>query len=95
MVEFCPKCGSILVPVRKKEGLFLVCKKCGYEKKASKSAGYKKKEKISENKKNKLVIITSSSITSKEKLQEERELLQEYYEVFLETMEGEEGGGEE
>jgi len=33
-VEFCPECGTRLVPKRKKDvkGAFLVCPKCGYEK---------------------------------------------------------------
>jgi len=94
MVEFCPKCGSVLVPVRKKEKLYLICKKCGFKKAVDKNIGYRKRETISEDKKNKLVIVTSSTSAPKEKLQEERELLQEYYEIFLETMEGEEVGEE-
>jgi len=40
-MDFCPKCKSALTPVRKKNGVFLVCKKCGFSKKLS------KKEKIS------------------------------------------------
>jgi len=27
-VQFCPKCGNILVPEKKKKGVILVCKKC-------------------------------------------------------------------
>ena len=38
-MEFCPKCGTRLVPTRKKnesgeEKVFLTCPKCGYEKTA-------------------------------------------------------------
>jgi DNA-directed RNA polymerase subunit M len=37
-MEFCPKCGSRLVPKKEKEGkdagLMMVCAKCGYKKRA-------------------------------------------------------------
>ncbi|MFH1420348.1 MAG: transcription factor S [Candidatus Aenigmatarchaeota archaeon] len=31
-MQFCPKCGTIMVPVKKKNGAVLVCRKCGYQK---------------------------------------------------------------
>ena len=35
-MEFCPKCGTRLIPERKKgeKRTYLICPKCGYEKKA-------------------------------------------------------------
>jgi len=40
-MEFCPKCGTRLTPLKKKEGtkvaLLLSCLKCGYEKRATRS----------------------------------------------------------
>ncbi len=34
-MEFCPKCGSLLVPRRDSSGTVLVCSKCGYAKRGS------------------------------------------------------------
>ena len=31
-IEFCKKCGVILVPLKKIKATYLVCRKCGYEK---------------------------------------------------------------
>jgi len=90
MVEFCPKCGSVLVPEKRKNKAYLVCKKCGYSKPAGKKSGYKFIEQIPEEKKNKTPVITEE-VVEREKIEEERELLREYYEVFLETMESEGG----
>ena len=40
-MEFCPKCGTKLTPLKKKNGakvaLLLSCLKCGYEKRATRS----------------------------------------------------------
>ena len=40
-MDFCPKCGKRLTPLKKKEGtkvaLLLSCLKCGYEKRATRS----------------------------------------------------------
>ncbi len=33
LIEFCDKCGSILVPVKKRENTYLKCRRCGAEKK--------------------------------------------------------------
>ncbi len=30
-MEFCKKCGSIMVPVKKKDSAYLACRKCGYD----------------------------------------------------------------
>ena len=89
MVEFCPKCGSLLVPVKKNNKIFLVCPKCGYEKevKKSKNNSYRKTFKISEDKKTKTAILEENTKINKEEKVREKELLKEYYEIFLETME--------
>ncbi len=37
-LQFCPKCGTMLVPNKKEDKIVMVCKKCGHESnKASKS----------------------------------------------------------
>ncbi|RLG15153.1 MAG: transcription factor S [Candidatus Nanohalarchaeota archaeon] len=34
-MELCKKCGSLMVPIRKKNGLYFVCRVCKTEKKAN------------------------------------------------------------
>ncbi len=38
-MEFCPRCGSIMVPKRKNGKTVLVCPKCGYVKEVSSRSG--------------------------------------------------------
>lgn len=99
MVEFCPKCGSLLIPTKRKGGkVFLVCRRCKFEKQYEQSSSYKGVQLIDENKKIKTSVIEKPIEVSKEKKVREIELLQEaYYEVFLETMAEQEveGGSED
>ena len=37
-MDFCPKCGSLLRPQRKKGKIFLVCPRCGYKKTIQKTS---------------------------------------------------------
>ena len=87
MVEFCPKCGSILIPERRKGKVMLVCKRCGYVKEGS-GSGYKQSQRVDKKLKTKLAVVSGEQ-TRKLK-DEEREMLKEYYETFLRTMEGSE-----
>jgi len=89
-VKFCPKCGSLLTPERREGHVYLVCKRCGYRREMEKGErGYRVRETVSKEKREKLIVIEGLKRREKEKLEEERELLREYYEVFLETMESE------
>ena len=92
MVRFCPRCGGPMVP-KKSEGdnLVLSCMRCGYEVTVSRSAinDYKLKFQVEEDKR-----IHTSKATEARKAglsPEEREMLQEYYEVFLESFQEESG----
>lgn len=94
-MKFCPKCGNLLVPVRKGEKLILRCRICGYEEEVSKAVGkeYTIKHNVEEEKR-----VKTSKVSEPIKpirREEEREMLQEYYEIFLETFSEEEVGGEE
>jgi len=89
MVEFCPKCGTILIPKKEKEKIMLSCSKCGYSKELKSERGYKSKHKVEEDKKIKILVMEPTT-RDKEKITAHKELLQEYYEVLLETMEREE-----
>lgn len=88
-MEFCPKCGSLMVPQQSEGKKYLVCKKCGYKKEVATKQGYMQREEISLDKRGKLIVLESADKRDKEKIEEERELLKEYYEVFLESMESE------
>lgn len=94
-MKFCPKCGGIMVPKREKGVLYLVCTNCGYKVKVKKEEGYKEKENISEDVRSRVAVVDvggARALTEEERQQ----LKEEYYEVFLETMAGEEeSGGEE
>ncbi|GAY26421.1 hypothetical protein ATG_16250 [Desulfurococcaceae archaeon AG1] len=91
-MEFCPKCGGIMMPSRKGDSVSLKCSKCGYEKKASEDMlrGYT----ITRETDRSLRVKTTSRISesrgtsrSIEELEQEKE---EYYEIFLDLVEKEE-----
>ncbi|PLJ77311.1 NADH pyrophosphatase zinc ribbon domain-containing protein [Infirmifilum sp. SLHALR2] len=86
-VEFCPKCGSLMVPKKKQDGLYLVCPNCGYEVKTKDTKGYSMRESVSEDKKTKVSVFDVKAARTDE---EERSQLREIYEVFLETLEEQE-----
>lgn len=86
-MEFCPRCGSILVPSVSKGKSYLTCRKCGYKREATAKRGYVVREEVGKEKKEKLIVIEGAKEREKEKVEEERELLKEYYEIFLESME--------
>jgi len=92
-MKFCPKCGTMLVPVKKGKTMVLKCPKCGYEEKmkGKNNKDYKLEIKTESNRRVKTTSVVSEEATTKlkkgEELEQEKE---EFYEVFLELM-GEEG----
>lgn len=46
MMEFCPKCGKLLIPKKKAKSKILVCAKCGYEDKLGEGEGYEVQDKV-------------------------------------------------
>ncbi|MEM4699984.1 MAG: hypothetical protein QXT74_03425 [Candidatus Nezhaarchaeales archaeon] len=84
-MEFCPSCGKLLTPSINKEGAVLACKVCGYVKPAEAvKRKYVWTGRVDGAKRKKAVVVVSSSTLERHK-REERELTQEYYEVFLES----------
>jgi len=73
-----------MLPRRKGGELYLTCQSCGYEIRARKPEGYAAKEVIAEEKRTKVSVFTAPSGAVSE--EERRQLREEYYEVFLETM---------
>lgn len=67
-MKFCPKCGSIMVPVRKGNVVYLKCRKCGYEERLSKKekASFVEKSVIEEEKHVKVPIVKSEATQSEE-----------------------------
>jgi DNA-directed RNA polymerase subunit M len=95
-LEFCSKCGKLLIPSKRDDKIFLICRSCGFEKPASESKGYKIVQKVDEGKRRKTLVVDEPQIkVSKKKEEEERELMADYYEVFLENFQEEGGEGEE
>ncbi len=95
MVEFCPKCGSLLFPSKTDEGVILTCRRCGYKKALGKQLSYREVQIVSDEKKPRTSVLETTSEVSRERREKEKELLQEYYEVFLEEMAQEEASIEE
>lgn len=94
-MEFCAKCGKLLIPSKKDDKIYLVCRSCGLEKPASESKGYKIVQKVDEGKRRKTLVVEEPQIKGrKKKEEEERELMADYYEVFLDNFQ-EEGAEEE
>jgi DNA-directed RNA polymerase subunit M len=94
MVKFCPRCGAPMIPVKKGKEIYLKCPRCGYEMKADPKTleSYKLRYQVEKDKR----VITSKPTAARKAglTPEEREILKEYYEVFLETFQEEEGGQE-
>jgi len=89
MVRFCPVCGGPLIP-KGSEGELIVlkCTRCGYEVKVEKSStSYKLRFQVESGKR----VATSKAVEARKTgmTSEEREMLQEYYEILLETLQEE------
>ena len=81
LMEFCPKCGTVLVPEKVGRLKRLACPRCGYKVKIKKRAAYKISEKGKEAKEVPVII------EEKKKKPAEREYEiepPEYYEEFYE-----------
>ncbi|MEM1573795.1 MAG: hypothetical protein QXI49_05875 [Candidatus Methanomethylicaceae archaeon] len=86
-MEFCQNCGKLLMPVKKDDKVILKCKSCGFEKDLEKSESYKIVQQVEEGKRRKMLIV-EEPVKIKRK-EEEKELMAEYYKVFLESYEEE------
>lgn len=88
-MEFCEKCGNLLVPEKRDGEIFLVCRVCGFFKKYT-SQSYKVKQEIGEDKRRKIAIVNESEVKSSKRSEEELELMEDYHKATLELMEEEE-----
>ncbi|MEM3615048.1 MAG: hypothetical protein QXX09_00145 [Candidatus Methanomethylicia archaeon] len=92
-MEFCEKCGNLLVPEKRDGEIVLVCRSCGFIKKCT-SQTYKVKQNIDENKRRTITILSESEIKGIKRSKEELELMEDYHKATLELMEEEEEEGE-
>ena len=84
-MEFCQKCGKLLIPVKKDEKITLICKSCGYEKPASEAKGYKIMQPVDETKRRKTLVVEGQEIKGGKRKEEEHELIKDNYEIFNDT----------
>ncbi len=89
-MKFCPKCGGIMLPREEGEKKYLVCMKCGHkiELEVEDKEKYKLSYKVGSEKK--VVTAKASQAARGGITPEEREMLQEYYEILLEELAEEE-----
>ncbi|MBA7597397.1 hypothetical protein ES703_04400 [subsurface metagenome] len=85
LMEFCPKCGSMLIPTKVRRSKQLTCPRCGYKSKIKKRAAYK----ISEKGKDAKEIPVIVDKKKKKKKPAEREFELETPEYSEEVYEGE------
>lgn len=94
-MKFCPKCGGLMVPVKKDGKEYLRCTRCGYEMKLTKKErkDFTVKEEIKNN-----VLTTSVVSKANERSLDENQLAQEreeYYREFGQDLLQREFEGEE
>lgn len=82
-MEFCEKCGKMLVPERRGGKIVLVCRSCGFVKGLKDSSSYKLTYSVEENKRRKIAVVSEAEIRRRSR--EEQELMEDYYRLFLET----------
>ncbi len=56
-MEFCPECGTILMPKEKGENIWLVCPDCGSYKKLKEEEGYRIGEEKKKGKEKEVVVV--------------------------------------
>ncbi|NPA70478.1 MAG: DNA-directed RNA polymerase [Crenarchaeota archaeon] len=84
-MRFCPRCRSMLVPVKKGDKQVLRCTRCGYEEEVTDKtrSGYVTRREIAEEKHTGVAI---SSESERGMTSEERELLEDYHKQLLENL---------
>lgn len=83
-----------MVPTRIGRKTFLQCSKCGYKIEMDRSARERYRISYEVEEEKRVVTAKATKGVKRALTPEEREMLQEYYEVFLESFEAEEGGAE-
>lgn len=82
-MDFCPKCGTLLVPTKVGRSTRLTCARCGYKGKLKAPASYKISEKGKEEREVTIIIDKKKKSTKPTEREYEAEP-PEYYEEFYE-----------
>lgn len=95
-MKFCPKCGSLMVPIREGDKRFFKCAKCGYLSEQVKESEYKLKEGIDKKARVRTTSVVSKGTPLAISMEEREQRVEEYYEIALEMIQEElEGEAEE
>lgn len=72
-MEFCEKCGALMLPTKKQDGKkpVLKCRECGHEKRLG-SSEYKVEQKVQHTPKEKIVVIEESETRKDDLTEDER-----------------------
>ncbi len=81
-MEFCPKCGSVLLPKKVGRGIKLACPRCKYTRKLKKRTAYKISEKGKETME--ITVIDKEEKKKKKPPEQEYEIDFDYYEDLYE-----------
>ena len=71
-MKFCPRCKTMLIPVRKGTKQLLKCSRCGYE------------EELTDKDKHRMIAIDGTE--ERKMTSEEREMLEDYHKQLLENL---------
>ncbi|MCF2136373.1 MAG: DNA-directed RNA polymerase subunit M [Candidatus Thorarchaeota archaeon] len=90
ILEFCEKCGAMMLPTKKEDGSrVLKCRECGHEKPLTKTAeDYRVKYRIDHSPREKIVVIEDEDRSTEEMTEDER---RERRKAILEFLQLEDG----
>jgi DNA-directed RNA polymerase subunit M/transcription elongation factor TFIIS len=71
-VEFCEKCGALMLPKKKDGKPILKCRECGYEKSVKTPPKYKVEYRIKHSPREKIVVVEESETRREEMTEDER-----------------------
>ncbi|MCG2863984.1 MAG: DNA-directed RNA polymerase subunit M [Vulcanisaeta sp.] len=82
-MKFCPRCGGLMVPVKREGKTYLKCQRCGYEEelKSNDAKSYIDKKKVE--KKGAVIV---ESYEEKGPSEEEKELKEDYVKQLLDNL---------
>ncbi|WP_256359220.1 DNA-directed RNA polymerase subunit M [Vulcanisaeta sp. JCM 14467] len=82
-MKFCPRCGGLMVPVKREGKVYLRCQRCGYEEEMKSSDAKSYVDKKSIEKKGAVIV---ESYEEKEPSEEEKEMKEDYVKQLLDNL---------
>lgn len=69
-MKFCPQCGSVMVPVKRGNGVVLVCRACGYEEVPDSSSAelYSVRMQVERKPSDRILVLTDKDIAERSNL---------------------------